>query len=615
MTAPAGPLLRTLWLIVALSLIPAALLAVRRIGSEGARRSVALVMDEVALSEQARVLGTSSLELAKRYQALGLTGVALYEETIETLAASGRIAALLGHTAISEAIARGDPPPDIPAESTLVTELVPGALASLLAKNSPEAQALSFAGRTWYMYPGFELARRPAGPDPDMVRAFAEAGFDLAYRPRNFFALRGVGADFPPEANYLVHAGLAVAGNPNGLEELVEASRPYLTAVIEGTEQDGMSQVTPRVPTVRLLSFNQDHINRSLSPGELIEKYLLAANERGTRLLYLRPYTEEQQGDMFANTEALVGGLVAALERERFHIGPLDTLDIDYRSTTVLRALSAVGVLAGLGLLALMYPGVWGVLVAAAVLGLGLVAGGLDWDALALVAALSFPVIGYGHLRERLLSLGLATAVSVAGAVLLVAIGSDRASMLGISPFAGVAATLVVPPALFLFHYALRFHGPAGWLRLLWNHPVRVGDVLVVVIGLAALAIVFIRRGNFPVIGASGAELALREWLAEQFVRPRFKELLGHPLAVLALGNRGWPAWAKGPLLTGGVVAQASILNSFSHYHTPLLISFERTLVALSLGLAFGLVLVPLSRVAVALMRRWLRPEQPTAGA
>ena len=54
------------------------------------------------------------------------------------------------------------------------------------------------------------------------------------------------------------------------------------------------------------------------------------------------------------------------------------------------------------------------------------------------------------------------------------------------------------------------------------------------------------------------------------------------------------------------MIAQASILNSFAHYHTPLVVSLERTLVALVLGVAIGLVLVPLARLAVRGARRWL---------
>ncbi len=603
-----------LWLLILLSLIPASVLVVRRVQAEGGRRTVTILMDEAALDIQAQYLGVSSLELGRHYQSLGLNGIALYEDTLESAEAKGKLAVLLASEAEELALARAEPLPDLPPDSLLVSELEPGALRGTLAKNAPNPEQMVFLGRPWFVYPGRAVEVRPAGPDRVSIEAWAAAGFDIAYRPRNFPGLRGVGADFPPEAHYLIHAGLQVAGYPNSLTELVAASQPYLTGVIEGTEQDGMPQIVRKVPTARLLSFNQDYVNQRLTPQSLIDKYLLAANERGVRIFYLRPYTEEQLGDMFANTDRLVEGLAARLEQEGYTIGPLETLDLNYQTNALFRGLSALGVLAGLVLLALLYPGVWGLLVALGVLGLGVFANGFDWGALALAAALTFPVIGYGHLKERLTSLGLATLVSLAGAILLSAVGSDREAMLAINPFAGVAATLVVPPVLFLFHYALRYRRPASWVRDFWNYPIRVGNVAVVLLGLFALALVFLRRGNFPLIGASGGELALRSLLSDLFVRPRFKELLGHPLAVLGLTERGLPAWVTAALLTGGVVAQASILNSFSHYHTPLLVSLQRTVVALVLGLVIGLLLVPVVKLTLRLGRRWLASADVTSG-
>jgi hypothetical protein len=167
----------------------------------------------------------------------------------------------------------------------------------------------------------------------------------------------------------------------------------------------------------------------------------------------------------------------------------------------------------------------------------------------------------------------------------------------------------VVPPALFAAHALLRWRRPAAWVRYLWGYRLRLGDLAVAFAVAAVLGLVVMRRGNFPILGASEAELALRGFLNELFVRPRFKELVGHPMAVLALLNPRWPAWATAPLLVAGVVAQASVLNSFSHYHTPLVVSLQRTVIALALGLVVGLVLVPLARLAVDGVRRWLADE------
>ena len=594
-------------LVLALSLLPTALLMVQRATGEGRQRTVAIVMDEMALAEQAALLGIPTLELGLRYRELGLSGIAIYEETIETLARSGAIVALLGREARALAVARGEAPPPVPGDATLVSEVEPGAAADLLAKNRPVATPVEIAGRTWWWWPGESLRTRPAGPDRDKVAAWTAAGFDLAYRPRNFPNLQAVGDDFPPEARYLVHAGLQVAGHPHALEATVAASQDRLTGLIEGTDQDGLREVARAVPTVRLLSFNQDYQNLRLRPDDLVEKYLLAANERNVRLLYLRPYTEEQLGDMLANTEALVVGLREALARDGFVVAPLAPPDAEHRPAPLLRLGAGIGVFAGVVLLATTLPLGWGLLAAGGVLGLGLLAAGVSWAALALAAALAFPVLGYALLPWRWWALPAATGVSLVGAALLAAVGSDRAAMLAIEPFAGVGATLVVPPALWAAVVLLRQRSAAAWVRVAWDHRPRLGEVAVALLVVAALGLVVIRRGNFPIIGASEIELALRSALNEWFVRPRFKELLGHPLALLGLWQAAWPWWARGGLLVAGVVAQASVLNSFSHYHTPLVVSLQRSLIALALGLLAGLVLVALVRWAEHRLRAWLR--------
>ncbi len=605
--SPISALDAGLWLVVLLTLVPAAVLAVRRIGVEGSREQVALVMDEQALARQGNLVALTSLELGRRYQQLGLTGIALYEDTIETLVAKGYAATLLGSELKAQLVADGQAAPAIPSDATLVTALMPGALDRLVAKNVPAARSFELAGRTWYLWPGDVKTFLPAGPDTAQLALWKAAGFDVAYRPRNApYALAEVGDDFPPEASYLIHAGTQLTGWPSGLEELVSASQPYLTAVIEGTPQNGMANVAGKVPTVRLLSFNQDYVDRRLKPADLVDKYLLAVEERNVRLLYLRPYTTVELGDPLANTEALVSSLSKTLRAQGYDVGPLSTLGREFRTTTWLRALAALGVLAGALLLARRLPAPWGAAALAALLLLCGWAGGASWDAVALLAALVFPTLGFLSFKERWPAILGATLVSLAGALLLTAVGSERDTLLAIRPFSGVGLTLVVPPVLFLAAYMLRFHRPAQWVKRLVGMNITFAHVAVGLAAVAAVAIVVLRRGNDPVIGVSQFELTLRSFLGEFVARPRFKELIGHPAALVALALPGWPAWLRGPLLTAGVVAQASILNSFSHYHTPLLISLERTGVALLVGLAIGAVLVPVAALLTRLGRRWL---------
>jgi len=601
-----------LWAVIAVSLVAALVLAVKRVNAEGSREQVALVMDEMALAQQGALVGLTSLELGRRYQQAGLTGVALYEQTVQTLVARGYAAAVLAADLRAQYLVEGLAPPPIPSDATLVTPLMPGVLDSLVSKNVPAARTYELNGRTWYVWPGDIMETLPAGPDLGEVALWSAAGFDIAYRPRNApVQLQELGG-FPPEANYLIYAGTHVAGYPGDLTEVVEASQGYLTAIIEGTPQNGMSEISDKVPTVRLLSFNQDYVDRRLRPHDLVDKYLLAVEERNVRLLYLRPYTTNELGDPVANTEEMVRSLTAALNRQGYEVGPLTRLGIEYDTVGWLRAVAALGILAALALLALRFPAPWGAAVAVALV-LGSVAvAGPDWDAPALLAALIFPVLGFLTFKERLPALLYSTVLSLAGALLLAAVGSERDTLLAIRPFAGVGLTLVLPPALFLAGYMLRFHRPAVWVKRLWGAEVRVGHVALALAGVAALAVVILRRGNDPVIGVSQFELTLRQLLGEFVARPRFKELFGHPAAFLALSLPMWPSWLRGTLLTAGVVAQASILNSFSHYHTPLLISLERTGVALAVGVLAGVVLLPIALLATRLLRAWLAAADVT---
>src|SRR5690554_2202213 len=139
-----------------------------------------MLMDADALAEQAALLGRDSFELALEYQELGLSGIILYEETPETLAAKGRIIALLGHefTALT-AIAGVSGAPVLPRLATVLSEIEPGALDYLLAKAEPAPQEFQLLDRTWYWFPGDSFETRPAGPDRLEIERYAAAGFDI----------------------------------------------------------------------------------------------------------------------------------------------------------------------------------------------------------------------------------------------------------------------------------------------------------------------------------------------------------------------------------------------------------------------------------------------------
>ena len=104
------------------------------------------------------------------------------------------------------------------------------------------------------------------------------------------------------------------------------------------------------------------------------------------------------------------------------------------------------------------------------------------------------------------------------------------------------------------------------------------------------------RTGNESA-AVSAWELALRARLDDLLaVRPRTKEfLIGHPLMLLLLflGYRDKYL----PILAIGIIGQVSLVNTFAHIHTPLVISLVRTFNGLWLGIILGLLLIGLVKI------------------
>jgi hypothetical protein len=120
------------------------------------------------------------------------------------------------------------------------------------------------------------------------------------------------------------------------------------------------------------------------------------------------------------------------------------------------------------------------------------------------------------------------------------------------------------------------------------------------------MGIIYIgRTGNNPLIPVPDVEVVIRNLLESIFsIRPRFKSfLVGHPLLILGiwLVMKQYRKWGV-PLLLGGLIGQITMINTFSHIHTPLQVSILRSVLALFLGTGLGL----LSIIIVSfLISRW----------
>lgn len=545
---------------------------------------VVLIMDGEEVADQARSTGKTFMQVMQAYRALGVQGVALYEQSVRNWVSRGM---LTYHP--SNVLQLVYPNAQIKPGWFYLTGPA-GLLDALETRWNIPTERVLIGTQTWLATP-VNVDFFPAGYDLALARELEAQSFYIVARPFDHPYRKYDVELIPSETDAVVFAGLDVLGYKDHLEAVATGLQGKPIAWIEGTPQRGFAQLSRTLPVKRLFSIRPEWQDK-LTPAETADKFVLAARERGHQLLYLRPYKQP------SDTEAFLTILGRDLERSGIPIGQPTAREF---SPSPLRFVALLGILAGLALLALGLPQPLGLPVSAllTLFALGVARG----DALPLLAAMVFPALGFLERGLPGLRLWLAAVLySLAGVVFLAALGSTPQSVLGLEPFRGVSLTLVVPPLLVALSFLPAAYKPA--LNALYNHTLKLGEVAVALLGLAVVGLAVLRRGNdaAPSIVPEW-ELQLRAFLQDVMVRPRFKEIFAHALAPMAL-LLPWPTWLKNALLVLVAVGMGSILNTFSHYHTPLSISFFRVLNGLLIGLLVGLVGVWVVR---RLREWWLR--------
>ncbi|MBZ9713311.1 DUF5693 family protein [Deinococcus multiflagellatus] len=580
-----------------LSLIPAVLLAYGRVTYEQSQKTAALVMDYPAVAAQARRFGLDPEALLSRYQKLGVNGVGLYEDVIGNLVQRGEVILKTGADLLADI-----PGAPVKAQNVYLRSVVPGAAEALPARYTIPTRTVQFGGQTWVEWPT-DPTFLPTGPNRELLSRLQARGLTVVYRPYADDALRDPGADWP-DVPFVLFNGEEVIGarTPELLAKINERLGKRIPALIEATPQRGLDTLVATHGAARTFSVNLAWQNR-LDPLTLASKYNLAARERSMRLLYLRPYPTINE------TEALLTRTTQLLQASGVRV--TQPVIAPFEENSLLRALSLLGPLAALLLLGLSLPlPRLGLLAAGGTAALAFALNKLDpFAGTALIAAVTFPALGLVLRRHRVTDWFLATGLSLAGVLFVSALGANKDSVLGLEPFRGVGLTLLLPLVLVALSFLPR-QDLRQTARDIYNAPIKLGDVVVMGLGLAVFALVFLRRGNATGASVSDTEAKLRQDLQDSLVRPRFKELAGHPLALVGLSGV-LPGYFSALLILGGVVGQASILNTFSHFHTPLLISAQRCFLGLGAGLIAGLVAIWAVKAALRLWQTWGQRPRP----
>jgi len=510
-----------------------------------------------------------------------------------------RIAIALSELTLSQRVARGEASVTRVAGALLIS--APPEIEPDLSLAVPPEWRIRGTPPTYQIPAGLPLERVPAGfAIPAAERGQIPASWVLRPLARPYWSRDQILSfsrrmSEEPSVPLLLSAGEEVLGFPFAYRE---AANGYaMVALPEFSQQRGAEALAAANPekALRLHTIppeEWEHYTMETARA----RFLRAVRERSLRVLYIHPAPTQslKENLQFVDT------LLSDLKKAGYDIAP-PSLQAPPENlyAPILLGLSTALLALETGAL-LMYLGVplLACLLAALIFtGIVFLAGP------AVLGAVTFSLLigmAFGSARGSALArwLIISTISFISGAVVAAMIQSP-ALLKGIVAPGGVRLSLMIPP---IFAFLFAYHQePSGWARALKSRAVSLMDAVAATIFLFVAGYALIRAGS-----AQGWELPLESrlrFLLEQFlpVRPRFKEVLGHPLliAIPAVSRRGLLLPA---LLTAvGALAPASILNSFFHLHTPLLLVLQRIGAGFVFGGLFGLLLS-------ALLRRYENP-------
>ena len=194
--------------------------------------------------------------------------------------------------------------------------------------------------------------------------------------------------------------------------------------------------------------------------------------------------------------------------------------------------------------------------------------------------------------------------IAFGGAITIIGTLSRTSFGLGIDVFAGVKFAHILPILLVIGMMLYKEHGlyREDIKKLLTS---KVTYLTMGIIGIVAvlLLIYTMRTGNNG--GVSDLELQFRQLLDNILgVRPRTKEfLIGYPILVMILSFGYKERYL--PLLIFGAIGPISLVNTYAHIHTPIVVSLMRSSYGIIIGLIIGLIAIQIIKVASKVMKKW----------
>jgi len=471
------------------------------------------------------------------------------------------------------------------------------------------------------------------GFDEKVLKQLKASGFNITLRPGSN---TGSNTKYQSEieravtdygVKTLIFAGNELPGAPDHLdwiENLVKKHQLTIgiietSAQLQFVKQNGLEEVMPAAgyPINRVYSTTNDEFVTSID--ERYYRWVRGVIDRGIRILYVVPFKDQKisYSQNLNNTIDMVAKFHETIVTKGFTIDqPLNQLSGKIPGPIHRLMVSLSLLLAGtLYLLYLFRPKLktswlagWLLVGAAGCAAVNIVLGADLSKLYALAAAILYPsfssllLLMYlknnrqkPYLQQLLVSLAIILGINALGMYTVVTSLSDIRYIMNVYVFTGVKLAFIAPLMLFFVNYISSVVGFSDFkdnaVKFLMDKPNYL-VLLLLMVGAASFYYYLGRSGN-AVVTVSALEIRMREILEGVFLaRPRFKELLiGYPaLFVMVYWYRKFKQDAILLVLGVGVMmGSISMVNSFCHVFTAVMVSVNRTMAGLLTGTLLGL--------------------------
>lgn len=635
------------WLIVVAGVLCSLFLWGQRMQSEANYKNVQMVVNYSDIVAMANANDLTEEEFAKALQERGVSAVLYKEWSLGSLNANGQVAIEVGnnieHASYVEKVSKEVPVSAANAYVALLDKNIAVQVKDHVLEKVPGAD----------YYPGqvdvITIPIMVPNGDSEVVTALNKikeigAGFDMASIAR----MSALGMDTVPQLRswdnptdtslrmafdeikampnlvYLLFNDKEIPGYPQKNRTVADLLKDdkgntvVPVATIEFSDQKGLNQlgVLLNKDVIRLHTISNGEMG-NLTPDSALDRWMLAARERNMRSLLVRFFDITTPGANLQGNLNYVASIQTGLIESGF------TLDQPYEkpasipASTILMAMVGTAVIAGVMLILLemrlpklsLLALIGGIAIWLALL---LVNPTMAKKMMALLSVITFPTLSCllimkpeaRSVGKSVVALLKLCAISYIGAVLMVGLLADILFMLKLDQFIGVKLAHVVPiVAVPFILYIWNEEKPLTFVKQLLEKALDYKWTMLGVLVAAAGVIYLSRTGN------SGAELSAAESMMRTFlndvmgVRPRSKEfLIGYPFTLLLF----WlGASRKNWILTiPAIIGQVSLVNTYAHIHTALIMSMQRSFNGLVLGIAVGLLLIIGVRMLFAIYRR-----------